>query len=145
MARMNQINRAPLNQVQVVSRIPLLIGFLTGPIVWSIHELLSEILISAACSTGSDGFRHPMLGGIMAWQLILLLVGLVLAAVVAAAGVVAFRAWRRSRLGTAETGAHGGAEGRSGWMALAGVLVSTMFLFGIVEATLPIFWLSGCT
>jgi hypothetical protein len=29
-------------------------------------------------------------------------------------------------------------------MALAGILLSTMFLFGILLGALPLFWLTGC-
>jgi hypothetical protein len=127
-----------------VGVLSLLIGFLTGPIIWSMHEIASEILISSACSTSPGGFASTSTLGVSGWEIVLLLVTLLCGALVAGAGLIAFRAWRESRMGTNETGDVGGAAGRSGWMALAGVLFSVFFLLGIVEAGLSIFWLSGC-
>ena len=136
--------RPPLRNERAVGVLPLLIGFLTGPIIWSVHEIASEILISSACSTRPGGFASTSVLGASGWELVLLLVTLACAALVAGAGLIAFRAWRQTRMGTNETGEVGGAAGRSGWMALAGVLFSVFFLFGIIEAGLSIFWLSGC-
>ena len=133
-----------LRDERVVGVLPLLAGFLTGPIIWSAHEIASEVLISSACSTSPGGFASDTVLGGSGWELVLLLVTLVCAALVAGAGVISFRAWRQTRMGTNETGEVGGAVGRSGWMALAGVLFSVLFLMGIIEAGLSIFWLSGC-
>lgn len=128
-----------------VGRLPLLIGFLGGPIVWSIHLLLSEVLISVACSGGPEGFRRALVGGVMVWQAALLLVALLFSLIVVGVDAVAFAAWRKTRAGIAETGERGGAAGRSGWMSLAGILLSTLFLVALLFAGLPLFWLSGCS
>jgi len=133
-----------LSDKRIVGVVPLLVGFLSGPIILIMREIASAILISSACSTIPGGFASSSVLGGSGWELVLLLVTLVCAALVAGAGVVAFRAWRQTRMGTNETGEVGGAVGRSGWMALAGVLFSILFLLGIIEAGLSIFWLSRC-
>jgi hypothetical protein len=135
----------PLGDVRAYSLLPLWIGFLTGPIIWSLHLVLCEFVVSAGCSTGVSGWESFSLFGTSGWRVVLLAVTAVLAALVLGADVVAFRAWRATRIGIEVTGDVGGAAGRSGWMALAGVLISTLFLGGIVLAGLPIFWLGGCT
>jgi hypothetical protein len=139
-----RINAGQIGAIQAVGRLPLLFGFLGGPIFWSLHLLIMQVLVASACSTGSQGFYHFTIGGVAGWEIILLLVTFLLILLTLAAGLTAFRAWRRSHVGLGVTGAAGGALGRSGWLALAGVLLSTLFLLGIVAAGVPIFWLSGC-
>ena len=131
--------------VRAVGLLPLFIGFFTGPVLWSLHEIVSEFLVAFACSSGPGGFSSFTILGVTGWRVILLLVTGFFALLVLAADVIAFRAWRETRIGTRVSGAVGGAPGRSGWMALAGVLMSTMFLIGVLLAGVPIFWLSGCT
>lgn len=122
----------------------LLFGFLAGPIVWSLHLEISEILISSACSQGTNGFSMLLIAGAPGWRVILLLVTFILVLIVLAADVMSLRAWRQTGTEASVIGTEGGAAGRSGWMAIAGVLVSTVFLIAIVFAGVPIFFLSGC-
>lgn len=135
----------PADGVRPVSRLPLWIGFLTGPVIWSLHLVVCEFLVSAGCSTGPSGWDSFSVLGTAGWRVVLLAVTGALATLVIAADLISIRAWRATRIGGDLTGDVGGAAGRSGWMALAGILISTMFLGGIVLAGLPIFWLSGCT
>lgn len=135
----------PAGRVRAVSRLPLWIGFVVGPTLWSVHLLASEFVFSAACSTGTSGFYSFTLFGTAGWRVVLLILTGALALLVLAADVIAVRAWRETRIGTQLTGATGGAAGRSGWMSLAGVLISTLFLVGILLAGMPIFWLGGCS
>ncbi len=136
-------NAAP--HVRTVGQIPLLLGFLTGPIVWSLHLVISELLISASCAPGPAGFASFTIFGAAGWRVVLLIVTGVLALIILGADLVALRAWRQTGIGLRLTGDAGGAAGRSGWMAPAGVLVSTLFLIATLMAGVPIFWLSGCT
>jgi hypothetical protein len=131
-------------QRRMLGRWLVLFGFLGGPIVWTGQLLLSEILIAAACASGSSGFSATVVHGIMVWELILVAVFLLFALAALIADGVALTAWRRSRLQVA-TSDRGGMLGALGWMGLAGILLSTLFLIGILFAGLPIFWLSGCT
>lgn len=131
--------------VRAVGRLPLLIAFLTGPILWSLHLVVLEFLLSGACSSGPSGFSGFTLLGANGWRAVLVIVTAGFALVVFAADVLALRLWRQTRIGTQLTGAVGGPPGRSGWMAPAAVLLSTLFLIGILLAGVPIFWLNGCT
>ncbi len=135
----------PPGHVRTVSRLPLLIGFFVGPIAWSLHEIVSEFVVADACSSGNGGFSNFMLLGVSGWRLVLLLVTGFFALLALGADLVAYRAWKGSRVGTRLTGAAGGAAGRSGWMSMAGILMSSIFLIGIIIAGIPIFWLSGCS
>ncbi|HZU77825.1 MAG TPA: hypothetical protein VFA70_13735, partial [Dehalococcoidia bacterium] len=132
-------------QARTIGILVLLIGFLTGPIVWSLHLVVSEFLISAACAPGAHGSSGFALFGVAGWRVVLLAETGALAFLVFLAGLISFRAWRQSGIGEQVTGAAGGAPGRSGWMALAGVALSAMFLFGILLAGLGIFWMDICT
>lgn len=131
--------------VRAVGRLPLWIGFVAGPTIWSLHLLVSEFLVSAACSSGPRGFYGFTILGATGWRVVLLLLTGVFALLIAGADLIAVRTWRATRVGTQLTGVAGGAAGRSGWMAAAGILLSTLFLIGILLAGVPIFWLSGCT
>src|SRR5579875_2434414 len=130
--------------LQTVSRFPLVIGFLAGPTLWSLHLLVCEILVSSACSYGLGGFSHFLIGSIQGWQFILLIVTLFFFLLGVAAEVMSFRHWRHTRIGTSVGGQAGGAFGRSGWMSLAAILLSSLFVLGIVFAGVPIFFLQGC-
>lgn len=131
--------------VRPVSRLMLWICFLTGPVLWSLHLVVCEFLLAAGCSTGVNGWTSFTLFGTAGWRVVLLLVTAALGAPIVAAGLLSYFTWRRTRIGFDLTGDVGGAAGRSGWMALAGVLISALFFGGVVLAGLPIFWLSGCT
>ncbi len=135
----------PGGDVRAVGRLPLLIGFFAGPLVWSLHEIVSEFLVADACSSGTGGFNNLTVLGAPGWRVILLVVTGFFALLALGADIIAYRAWKGTRIGTSLTGDAGGAAGRSGWMALAGVLMSTLFLIGIIIAGIPIFWLSGCS
>ncbi len=143
--RDRSVTDAPSRDVRAVSRLPLLIGFFAGPLVWSLHEIVSEFLVADACSSGTGGFNKLTVLGEPGWQVVLLLVTGFFALLALGADIIAYRAWKETRIGTSLTGDAGGAAGRSGWMALAGVLMSSMFLIGIIIAGIPIFWLSGCS
>jgi hypothetical protein len=140
-------NRAQVRtaEPQTVSRLPLVIGFFAGPTLWSLHELVSEILISSACSYGLGGFMHFMIGSIQGWQLVLLLETLFFFLLGVAAEVMSIRHWIHTHIGTSLGGQAGGAFGRSGWMYMAGILLSCIFVIAIAFAGVPIFFLAGCS
>ncbi len=140
-------NRAVVHTagLQAVSRFPLVIGFFAGPTLWSLHELVSEILVSSACSYGLGGFSHFMIGAISGWQFVLLLETLFFFLLGVAAEVMSVRHWIHTHAGTHLGGEAGGAFGRSGWMSMAGILLSSLFVLAIAYAGVPIFFLAGCS
>jgi hypothetical protein len=135
---------APHRGPKPASNVLLVVVFLAGPIAWSAHELLAEILISAACSHGISGFRNFLIGPVAGWQVVLLVETGFFAVIVLAADLLAFSFWRTSRNSAGTTGPAGPTSGRSGWMAMAAMLLNTTFLLGILTAGITLFWLSGC-
>jgi hypothetical protein len=127
------------------SRVLLLTGFLGGPVIWSLHEIVSEFVLAGGCATGPAGFETFKLGGASGWRVLLLVITLIAILAALAVELIAVRAWRQLRDLAAVSGAEGGGAGRSGFLALAGILTSSVFLVGLLFAGAPIFWLSGCT
>jgi hypothetical protein len=125
------------------SPLPLVIGLFAGPILWTSHIAVSEIVIASACAQ-NPGRLGGLISGFGGWRSVLIVVSLLFILAAAAADLTAIRCWRESGIGLRVTGVFGGAPGRTGWMSLAGILVSSLFLIGIVLAALPLIWFSGC-
>ncbi|MBW3634144.1 MAG: hypothetical protein KY456_14055 [Chloroflexi bacterium] len=107
---------------------PLWFGVLGGPIAWSLHLVISYLLVRPVCWDG----------GILALHLISL--GLVLTALAAAA--VSWRQWRSAR-DSADADMHGTGS-RVGFMAVFGILSGVLFAVATVVAWVPIFLIGPC-
>ncbi len=107
---------------------PLWFGVLGGPIAWSLHLIISYLLVRPVCWDG----------GLIALHIISL--GLVLTALAAAA--VSWRQWRSVRE-SADADMHG-TGGRVGFMALFGILSGLLFAAATVVAWVPIFLIGPC-
>ena len=125
-----------------VSLTALWFGLLAAPAVWSLQLLLLYPVVAHACFPRDRPLSVPLLST----DPIVLLVSVTALAVAATAGLVALRSWRSTRaehvsgeVHLLETG-----EGRSRFMALSGMLLSGLFLFGIVLNVLPFFLLGPC-
>ncbi len=109
-------------------------GVGAGAIAWTVHLVLSYLLVPFSCSIGTVLPIH--------------VVTLVAALITAAALVVSLRAWHRSRTGIeADVGAETGLNRsilRSGFMALSGVLLSGLFLLLILVEGVGPFFLDPC-
>src|ERR1700730_17421214 len=99
----------------LVNRVALLVGFLAGPIVWSLHLVVSEVLISTACSSGVEGFGRFVLGGVAGWELLLLVVSLLFLLLALISDLTAWHCWQRVHARSGLTGEAGGEPGRSSW------------------------------
>ncbi|MEO7986219.1 MAG: hypothetical protein ABI766_06770 [Gemmatimonadales bacterium] len=118
-------------------------GLFGAPVVWSIQLVLNYALVTHACFPASNPRATPTFDGL--WTAVLV-AGVVAALIAVAAGVTAWRSWRLTRQEH-----HGGdealrdaGEGRTRFMAVAGMLLSTIFLFGIVMNALPLFLVPTC-
>jgi hypothetical protein len=111
------------------------VGLIAAPLAWSLQELLGYGLSARACGAAP---------GVGVAELIVA-VGAVL---VAGTGLVVSRgAWRRVG-GDGLESEPGRASVRAGtdrFLALAGMLVSVIFLFGIVMNLAGYFLVPGCT
>ncbi len=105
-------------------------GFLTGPAVWALHLVVCYLLVNATCMIGTDGVRAEIAGFTF-----------LCAAIIIAAGALAFTTWRRAGSREDARGDHGS---RDAFMGLAGVQLSTLFLFATVLEGIPIFFFTNC-
>lgn len=112
------------------------IAALTGPIAWSLQELLSYWVASLACSSGNFG---PEIAGLTGVEMLMVLITLGAAGATAYAGLLGYRLWRAS--GTGIKGKGGSADELAGFMGLFGVFAAGLFLFGIVLMGSPPFFL----
>jgi hypothetical protein len=113
----------------------LWIGVLAGPVAWSIEMIVGYGVEEIACSSGTVGEEIEGVGV----EPIVVLLTLVLGAVTAAAGLLAFGCLRRLRSsGEAARG------GRAEWMAIVGIATSAIFLIMIVVNLLSVVFLGVC-
>ena len=118
-------------------------GLFGAPVVWSIQLMTNYALVAHGCFPATEPRSTPLFGGLWTVALVVSLAALVVA-------VAALLVARRSWLATREEH-HGGreallevGEGRTRFMAYAGMLVSALFVLGVVMATIPLFILSPC-
>jgi hypothetical protein len=108
----------------------LLYGLIAAPCAWIVAQIFCSGLASLACHPKYEPLATPAFAGTSLAHAMTL----VLAGVVCASGaIVAYRAWRRTRgehKGGSQTLLEVG-EGRSRFMALAGVLTSVGFLVAV--------------
>ncbi len=126
-------------RVRPVGLLPLWFGLLGGHIAWSLQLLVGYYLVSLACA---GGFAGAQVLGVGAFDLLIWLLTLVAALVALGAGVIAWKSWRRTGVGGhLETG---GPAGRSGFMALAGVLLDGLFVLIILTGGIALLGLEPC-
>jgi hypothetical protein len=116
----------------------LWLGILTGPLAWSLQTFVAPDLAEVLCYAGAAASGRAELYGFPIEQFIVVLTALLAAATIGA-GIGSFSCLRRLRRST-----HSTDGGRAAWMARAGILVSVLFLMGILLAPLPVVFVEGC-
>jgi hypothetical protein len=109
-------------------------GALTGPAAWSLQIVINYNLEEIACSAGTQEVGVIWGVGVAAW---ILIVDAVLVAATLAAGLLALHCLRSIHPDRS-------VGGRARWMAVLGVLVSTLFLVIIASGIAPPFFLDVC-
>jgi hypothetical protein len=134
-----------------VSLTALWFGLFGAPAAWAIQLITDYALLAHFCYPRDTPLASPTFSGV---RLVALLVSAGLLVVGVAALLVALRSWRRTRRETSGTAsgeqqqqreAADIGEGRTRFMALAGILVSGIFVYGILMAALPLLSMSACT
>jgi hypothetical protein len=118
-------------------------GLFGAPVIWSIQLMLNYALVAHACYPASEPLSAPVFGGLRTTVLATSAVALVIAL---AAGATAWQSWRATRQehrGGEEALLEVG-EGRTRFMALAGMLVSGLFLLGVIMNSIPLFIMQPC-
>lgn len=118
-------------------------GLFGAAAAWSIQELVGYAVIAHACYASWRPLPGSSIGGV--WT-IALVVSLLTLLVAAAAALTAHRSWRRTRQEhrSAERRQLEAGEGRVRFMALSGLIVSSIFLFNIVMNTIVLFLVPAC-
>lgn len=126
-----------------VSRFAVWFGLLGAPIAWGLQELVNVSLAGYACFPHDTPLAAPLWTNLAA---IALAVDAVALAICIAAGVAAHHAWRKTRAekpGDAEQ-LVGAGDGRTRFMAMAGIMVSVLFLIGTALAALNLAAVTPC-
>jgi hypothetical protein len=129
---------------------PLLwFGLFGAALAWALQLLSNYWLFSHFCYPTVSPRATPTFGGV---RLVGIVVSGVLLLVAVAALLTALRTWKRTReeahrhraarqrVEAAEVG-----EGRTRFMAMAGVLVSGIFVYGLVMNAMPLLFMPICT
>ncbi len=114
-----------------------------GPFVWALQSIADFALVAHFCYPNDTPVATPTFGGVRAVGLAVSVVCLLVAV---AALFTALRAWGVTRHGhegehreVAEVG-----EGRARFMALAGILVSGIFVYAVLMNALPLVTMPVC-
>jgi hypothetical protein len=127
-------------------------GLYGGPLAWTVQTLVNLPVAAHGCFPRLEPLSSPVTGGLRA---VVVVVSIVALAVCGAAAVVAFRSWTRTReesqSGAGAARAHAPAhalaetgEGRTRFMALAGLLTSVTFLVLSLVHLASIFLVTPC-
>src|SRR5690606_2864075 len=117
-----------------VGRGRLFVAVFGGAIAWSLHLLVSYLIIAVFCNARWPGLRTALVAAT-----------LLSAAGAAASGAVAYRAWRRRVNGQAWDAALSDPHGRAtGFLLVMGMVAAGLFLLIILLGGLPPFLLPGC-
>jgi hypothetical protein len=128
----------PAPKREQVSLLALWIGLLAAPLGWSLLVMLGFALSAHACFPRDVPLASPI------WQsiwLFLLAIVLIAAFVGIVGDLVAFRSWRRTRdekPGRADRLLASG-EGRTRFLAMSGLLVSTLFILAVGFEAIALF------
>jgi hypothetical protein len=110
-------------------------GILVPPAAWGVQLVLADLLFELGCAPGVRG--HVVFGvSLSAWTL---MVTAAATAATVAAGIGAFRAWRRTPSRTDATWAH-----RARGMAWWGIVSAGFYLLIILYGAFPPAFLNEC-
>jgi hypothetical protein len=129
----------PVPEDRGVTPPALWFGLFGAPVAWSLQLLTSYALVAHGCYPDAEPMTMPVVPGLRT-----LVLGTGAAALVVAllAGSSAWRSWRATQDGHEALLEAG--EGRTRFMALAGMLLSAVFVLGIVMNVVPLLMLRPC-
>lgn len=122
---------------------PLLYGLIAAPMAWICGQVASSTLAQEACFPRTEPLMSPAFLGVHLWNAGILGVAL---AISASGAVVAARAWSRTQheqTGDRHTLLDVG-EGRSRFMALAGMITSVGFMIATLFSAPALLVVPAC-
>ncbi len=114
-------------------------GMILGPVIWALHLVVIYAVQSVSCHLG---LLQGSILGMSALRFVLLAITAAALAGVLAGGWLSYRNYRRLE-GGRERG-RGLDQDRPGFMALAGTLLSGLFLLSLIYTVLAVFTLQPC-
>ena len=114
-----------------IGELPIWLGVVGGPIIWGLHLGVGSVLVTLPCIVDVSVSRT-----------VLYVVTAIAAAGAAVCMISAAWAWRRSGLGLRDD--WGEAGGRKGFMAVLGVMFSSISLLAIVMQSFGLPYASYC-
>jgi hypothetical protein len=121
----------------------LLYGLVAAPAAWVVGELVNATLAQEACFPGTEPLATPAIANLHGIHVVVLVISLLVSA---SAALVALGAWRATRNEQAG-GPHALlsiGEGRSRFMALAGLMTSAGFLVGTLFSVPAVLFVPSC-
>jgi hypothetical protein len=121
----------------------LLYGLVAAPVAWGVGELVNAGLAQEACFPGTEPLAAPAFTNLHSLHVVVLVISL---AVSASAAIIALGAWRATwseQPGDPHALLSIG-EGRSRFMALAGLLTSAGFFVGTLFSVPAVLLVPSC-
>lgn len=125
----------------------LLAGLVAAPLAWIVQICTCEALASQACFPMRHPLSEPALGSLLHLIAVVSGVCFVVSSAGIAAAWVSWRATRRERVvgsGDLAQGLLDSGEGRTRFLALVGVLGSSVFMLGLLLTAMAAFVVSPC-
>ncbi|MBI1361107.1 MAG: hypothetical protein GC155_12600 [Alphaproteobacteria bacterium] len=125
------------------SLVRLIYGLVGAPLAWAVSEVASSTLAQEACFPKTEPLASPAFAGAHLLQMVILGVAFLISA---SAAWIAYASWRRTRE-EAEGDTHvmlAAGEGRSRFMALAGLLTSIGFFIGMLFSIPALIFVPAC-
>jgi hypothetical protein len=113
-------------------------GVLAAPLAWFAQIVIAPDIAEIVCLPGAEGSGRGEVYGLALETFLLLMTG-ALTGIGVAALAASLRCLRTLKRAGDDTPAR-----RATWMALAGVLVSALFLLSIAVGYIPLFFLESC-
>lgn len=126
-----------------IGLLSLLYGLIAAPLAWGVSQVANSTLAQEACFPGTEPLLTPAFHGVHAMQAVILVAALLVSA---SAVWVALGTWRSTR-GEQSGDQHALlsiGEGRSRFMAFAGVLTSVGFLGASLFSAPALILVAGC-
>jgi hypothetical protein len=121
----------------------LLYGLMAAPMAWVVSQVVNSTLAQEACFPGAQPLAAPAFGGLHAMQAVVLLAALLVSASAMWVALGTWRSTRHEQSGDRHALLSIG-EGRSRFMAFAGVLTSLGFLVASLFSAPALILVAGC-
>jgi hypothetical protein len=127
-----------------VGLLPIWFGIAAAPIAWDVQLLANSLFVGRACYPHAQPLTVPQWPALWLTILIISLAGI---AVAVAAWLVSWRSWRltHEEKGGGEHHLLEAGQGRTRFLAMVGMMTSTLFLFALIFGTLAVFLVPLCS